>query len=196
MAAGLDSEYAYNGIDMDKYKFQEKKGENLIFVGRLDTFKQPHVAINVAKKTGLKLDIFGGSFVQDQAYLKQIIDSCDGKQIIMHLDASQDEKVKFTQNAKCLLFPSKMGEPFGLVAIEAMACGTPVIALNDGAIKEVIGEQAFIADNEDDMCKMTKRVGTFEPAVLRVFVEKNYSQKVCAARYETLYKRILAGNEW
>jgi glycosyltransferase involved in cell wall biosynthesis len=194
--AGLDSEYAYNGVDLLKYKLQETKGNDLIFVGRLDTFKQPHVAINVAKRTGLKLDIFGGSFVQDQTYLKQIIDSCDGKQIVMHLDASQDEKVKFVQNAKYLLFPSKMSEPFGLVALEAMACGTPVIALDDGAIKEVIGEQALVAKDEDEMCKMIYSASKFVPGELRAFVENNYSQKTCAARYETLYKRILSGNEW
>jgi predicted SAM-dependent methyltransferase/glycosyltransferase involved in cell wall biosynthesis len=194
--AGIDAEYAYNGIDMNKYKFQEKKGDRLIFVGRLDTFKQPMVAISVSKRTGIPLDIFGGSFVQDENYLKQVINSCDGKQIVMHLDASQDEKVQFLQNAKALLFPSKMLEPFGLVAIEAMACGTPVIALNDGAIKEVIGEQALIADNEDDMCKMTGMLGGFEPGPLRDFVDAHYNRVIAAKRYEQLYKRILSGNEW
>jgi glycosyltransferase involved in cell wall biosynthesis len=187
---GMESEFAYNGIDLNKYKFKENKGDRLIFVGRLDKFKQPHVAINVAKKLGMTLDIFGGSFVQDEKYLNDIKASCDGKQIVMHLDVSQDE------NAKCLLFPSKMLEPFGLVAIEAMACGTPVVALDDGAIKEVVGEQALIAKDEDEMVTMVGQVGKFKPGDLRQFVSDKYSQVAAAERYIQLYRRIISGNEW
>jgi predicted SAM-dependent methyltransferase/glycosyltransferase involved in cell wall biosynthesis len=196
ISQGMNSEYAYNGVDMTKYKFKENKGDRLIFIGRLDTFKQPHVAINVAKRLGMTLDIFGGSFVQDKKYLEDIKALCDGKQIVMHLDASQGEKVQYLQDAKCLLFPSKMLEPFGLVAIEAMACGTPVVALDDGAIREVIGEKALIAKDEDQMVEMVSDVNRYPHVDLRKFVNDRYSQVASAEQYVKLYQKILVGEEW
>ncbi len=198
---GMESEYAYNGIDMGKYKFKAQKGNRLLWVGRLDTFKRPHVAIEIAKRLGIPLDIFGGSFVQDPKYLEQIKAMCDGKQVVMHLDASQEEKVRYMQDAMCLLFPSKMGEPFGLVATEAMACGTPVVASADGAISEVVadGVTGYVRgiDDIDAMAEAVKQVGSIKPQDCRRRVEELFSREKMAERYEELYRRILGeGAEW
>ena len=196
---GIESQYVYNGIDLDKYPYQEKKGDRLLFVGRLDSFKRPHIAIEIAKKMNLGLDIVGGSFVADVNYMNQIKQQCDGSQIVLHLDATQEEKTRLYQNAKCVIFPSKMGEPFGLVGIESLACGTPVIASNDGGIPESIidGKVGFICQNTEEMIEAFKKIDTIIPINCHKWVVENFSREIMAKNYETLYKRILQdGGEW
>lgn len=193
---GFNARPIYNGIDMGKYIFKQEKGDRLIFVGRASTFKQPHVAIEVAKKLGLGLDLVCGTFVDSQAYLEQVKGMCDGKQIRWVENPPQDEKVVLIQDAKCLLFPSKMGEPFGLVAAEAMACGTPVVALNDGAIAEVIGEVGFVCQTADEMAEAVKKVDSISPKACRDRVQENFSREVAAKEYAKAYHDIISGREW
>jgi len=195
---GMNSEYAYNGIDLDKYKYKEQKGDRLLFVGRLDTFKQPHMAIDIAKKLGLGLDIVGGSFVQDQGYLQRIKNSHDGKQIVLYLDDTQEKKVQLMQDAKCLIFPSNMGEPFGLVAAEAMACGTPVISTSDGAIGEVVEDAitGFVCRDFDGMVAAVEKLKQIRTLDCRRRVELLFSKEKMAERYEYLYNQILSEAEW
>jgi glycosyltransferase involved in cell wall biosynthesis/predicted SAM-dependent methyltransferase/intein/homing endonuclease len=114
---GWNSKVVYHGINLDLYRFKAEKDNRLVFVGRLDRFKQPHVAIEVAERTGLGLDIVGGSFVQDPAYLEEVKRMCDGEKIRLHLDAPDDVKVRLLQNAKALLFPSKMCIPEGFCVL-------------------------------------------------------------------------------
>jgi glycosyltransferase involved in cell wall biosynthesis/predicted SAM-dependent methyltransferase len=203
-AQGIPSEYVYNGIDLSRYPYQEKKGDYLLFVGRLDSFKQPHVAIEVAKQTGLTIHVVGGTFVNDKSYLSSIMSMASDK-VIIHPDASHEEKLSLMQNARCLLFPSKMGEPFGLVAAEAMACGTPVIALNDGAIGEVVENDVtgYICANEDEMKESVSKIGQISPENYsrislrcRQRVETLFSRRTMAENYVKLYQRILKGDEW
>ncbi len=219
---GIKARPVYNGIDMDKYQYQAKKGDRLIFVGRADNFKQPHVAIAVAKKLGLGIDMVCGTFVQDTNYLEYVKGLCDGEQVRWVEDPPQDEKVKLMQNAACLLFPSKMGEPFGLVAAEAMACGTPVVALNDGAISEVVEDDktGFVVkdytvvgtwdkatDAEkreleqltlDALCKATENVVVNGPLIHEQCRARAqlFSREAMAENYLSAYKDILAGREW
>jgi len=142
--------FVHNGIDLDKYQFSSKHDSGrLLFVGRADIFKAPHVAIQVAKKLDTGLDLVCGSFVQDEAYLNRIRGLCDGTQIKLHENAPHELKIRLMQSAKCLLFPSQMGEPWGLVAAESMACGSPVVALNDGAVEEVVQEGGTVCDVYD-----------------------------------------------
>lgn len=212
-AQGFSSKYAYNGINLERYPFQEEKGERLLFVGRIDSFKAPHVAIEVAKRLNVGLDIVGGTFVQDPAYLENIKKQCDGTQIKFHPDVPHEQKVKLMQDAKCLIFPSQMGEPFGLVACEAMATGTPVIALNDGAIEEIVQEggvvcQVFrksfvpqrgiaydvIADPVDLICKEVRTI-QIAPELCRKNAEK-FDRLKMANTYLWLYSQVLNKKEW
>ena len=116
----------------------------------------------------------------------------------LHTNAPHKLKLKLLQNAKALLFPSKMGEPFGLVACEAMAVGTPPICLRDGAIPEVVkdGETGFICKNEDEMIKAVKRVDKINPEDCRKRVEKHFSRETMTNSYLKLYNSILEGTEW
>jgi len=196
---GMPSKFVYNGVDLDKYPYQEKKSDRLLFVGRLDSFKRPHIAIEVAKKMNLGLDIVGGSFVADVPYMNSIKQQCDGSQITLHLDATQEEKTKLYQNAKAVIFPSKMGEPFGLIVPEAGACGTAVIGSKDGAIPETIkeGVTGFVCDTVDEMIEAVKKVGSISPEACRKRTEENFSRQVMAKGYERLYKTIVFhGEEW
>jgi glycosyltransferase involved in cell wall biosynthesis/predicted SAM-dependent methyltransferase len=198
---GIPSEYVYNGIDLSRYEFQEKKGDRLLYVGRISKFKQPHIAISLAKRLNVGLDIVGGTFVDDKQYLSDIKFACDGKQITFNPDVDHETKIKFMQNAKCLLFPSNMGEPFGLVAAEAMACGTPVVALNDGAISEVVndGTTGYVLPDYDKIesaMQLTTKLNLITPNACRVRTLTMFSRKVMAENYVRLYRSILQNQEW
>lgn len=207
---GYDSQVCYNPVDLEEYKFQAEKGDRLLFVGRLDTFKQPDVAIAVAKRLNLGLDIVGGSFVYHNDYFDSIKSQCDGTQIKLHLDASQEDKIRLYQNAKAVLFPSRMGEPFGLIVPESNACGGFVVGLNDGAIGETIqdGVSGFVVgdpsqqvnDKSRDVEAMVAGVKKMDsikvdPLACRKRAEF-FSVDRCVERYEVLFNDIISGREW
>ncbi len=198
---GFMSKVVYNGIDMDKYAFKDTKGDRLLFVGRIDDFKRPHIAIEAAKKLGLGLDMCAGTFVFATDYMKQVKESCDGEQIIWHEEPTQEFKVQLIQDAKVLIAPSKMGEPFGLMLPEANSCGTPAIASNDGAMKEIIkeGVTGFIVppdDCVDAICEAVKKCDQIDPHACRKHVEEHFSREIMASNYLAAYLRIVEGNEW
>lgn len=167
------------------------------FVGRLDSFKRPHIAIEVAKQVGLGLDIVGGSFVNDIPYMEQVKQACDGKNIKLYLDASHTEKIALMQSAKAVIFPSLMGEPFGLITPEANACGTPVIGSRDGAIPEILqdGVSGFICDTVDEMVSAVKKIDSIRPEDCRKNAER-FSREISAVNYVEAYRNIISGAEW
>jgi len=213
---GWTSRRVYNGINLSKYSFRPDKGNRLLFVGRLDCFKQPDVAIAVAKRLNMGLDIVGGSFVQDKAFLESIKKLCDGRQIRLYLDASHEEKIALYQRAKAVLFPSRMFEPFGLIIPEANACGSFVIGLRDGAIPElieegvngfVVGEETVSIPESEIMARKSRDVEALAEAVRRLENHK-WSPEDCRRKAETMsreamahaylrfYKDVLEGREW
>lgn len=215
---GFTAKYVYNGIDLNRYPFKAEKGDRLLFVGRLDRFKQPHVAIEVAKRLGMGLDIVGGSFVQDPSYLNQIKSMCDGKQIKLHLDAPHEVKVELMQDAKALLFPSKMGEPFGLVAVEAMSClpGDQIILTHLGAIpvNKVTTDHKVLGSNGKFQRVLKKHYRYYDGYIYEIKAvgllpfKLTEEHPVLVARIDrenhvyiekfgkTLYRRVFKGYEW
>jgi glycosyltransferase involved in cell wall biosynthesis len=196
----MPARFVYNGIDTARYAFKKEKGDRLLFVGRLSPVKRPHMAIEIARQLGMKLDIVGGSFVapQEVQYMEHIKSMCDGSQIVMHADASHEEKVELMQNARCLIFPSNMGEPFGLCPAEAMSCGTGVVCSSDGAIPEVVENEVtgYVCHSQDEMLAAVKKMGVIRPEDCRTRVERLFSRRVMAENYVQRYREILGGDEW
>ncbi len=183
--------YVYNGIDLNKYPFQQVKSDRLLFVGRLSKFKQPHVAVELARRTGHGLDILGGTFVDSPEYVAQLDKLVENDpNIKIYKDVTHEFKIKKMQEAKALIFPSKMGEPAGLVAEESMSCGTPVIAFDDGAIKEytIHGKTGFICNTIEEMVEAVKNIHTIRPEDCRKRAEE-LSRETMAKNYITLYEQ-------
>ena len=192
----IPAQAAYNGVDLDAYPYVKDKGDRLLFLGRIDPIKAPHIAVDVAKRTTHGIDIVGGtSFVSDLQYVEQIKSQCE---LPAHFvgEVNHSYKLSYLQNAKALILPSQFGEPFGLVCVEALACGTPVIALRDGALGELITEDVgFICDSMDEMVSAVTKIDTISPSACRKRAEF-FSKERCAERYEHLFKMILEGAEW
>ncbi len=195
---GMVSQRVYNGVDLNKYPLKSQKSNRLLFVGRFDVFKQPHVALAVAEKLNLPIDLVGGSFVQDPNYLQQIKNRCDGDRVKIYVDADNATKVELMQNAKAVLVPSRMGEPFGLVPIEAMACGTPAIVLADGAMPETVKEGGVVCADAEAMADAVAYAVDhlhISAKMCRHNAEK-FSRRIMAMNYVEKYRAIIDGTEW
>jgi glycosyltransferase involved in cell wall biosynthesis len=145
--AGAAGQWAtvYNAIDFDKYTLQHTVAENapLMFLGRIEKIKGCHIAIRVAKATGHQLIIAGNisPLKEEQQYYKEQIEPfIDGNQIKYVGQVDDEQKNIYLGTSKALLFPIEWNEPFGMVMVEAMACGTPVIGFKVGSVDEVIDE--------------------------------------------------------
>jgi len=145
----------------------------------------------------IPIDLIGGSFVDDPSYMKEIESLCDGKDVAMYKDASHEFKIQKMQEAKAILIPSKMNEPFGLTATEAMACGCPVICLRDGALPELVidGVTGFICDTEEQMIEAITKIDTISPSECRKRAEQ-FSKKIMAENYVKLYEKMMNGQDW
>jgi len=131
----------HHGIDLSLYRFVESKQQYLSFIGRIAPIKGTHIAIEVARRTGIPLKIAGEVQPAFREYFeKKIRPEIDGKLIEYVGPADLQAKNELLGNSMAMLFPIQWSEPFGLVMLEAMACGTPVVALRGGSVPEVVVE--------------------------------------------------------
>ncbi|MBS1530095.1 MAG: glycosyltransferase [Bacteroidetes bacterium] len=183
----------YNAIDFSQYQLKEKVSNDapLMFLGRLDQVKGVHTAIKVAHETGNKLLIGGNiSHTKDNYnYFKTEIEpQIDGKQIIYAGALNDDQKNKYLGEAKALLFPIEWDEPFGMVMIEAMACGTPVIALKRGSVPEVVdSETGIITGTFEEMVSAVKIVNKIDRKRCRATAEARFDISVIAEQYLNIF---------
>jgi glycosyltransferase involved in cell wall biosynthesis len=184
----------YNAIDFSKYEFQDQVEENapLMFLGRMDKIKGLHHAIDVALATHNKLWIGGNipNTPDNLRYYEQVIKPrIDGQQII-YLGALDDcAKNTYLGKSKGLLFPIEWDEPFGMVMVEAMACGTPVIAFKKGAVPEVIKESinGLVVNNIVEMIYAIKKLPSLSRRTCRDDAFKRFDTKVIAEAYLKLH---------
>ncbi|WP_406825664.1 glycosyltransferase [Pedobacter sp. KACC 23697] len=186
-------ETVYNAIDFSKYQLRENVEANapLMFLGRLDKIKGLHTAIEVAKTTNNQLWIGGNipDTADNYRYYKEILEpQFDGEQII-YLGALNDEqKNHYLGKAKALLFPIEWDEPFGMVMIEAMACGTPVIGFKRGSVPEVItdGKNGLIVKNKKAMIQSLQKITSIDRTACRAIAFKKFDISIIARQYLNL----------
>ena len=178
-------------------KAREPRGDYLAFLGRISPEKRPDRAIAIAKRAGLELKIAAKVDAVDRAYFADVIEPLLGDSGVEFIgEISDREKPAFLGNASALLFPIDWPEPFGLVMIEAMACGTPVIAWRCGAVPEIVdhGVTGFIVTSEDEAVRAVEAVAGLDRAEIRRVFEQRFSSKIMARNYLELYWRIAHGS--
>ena len=180
----------YNGVDVEKYAFSASPEDRFAFVGRLLAKKGVKEAIEAAKRADAMLDVVGRPFAEDSFWKEQAEPLLDDRR--RHLLVDRKDLPAVYQRAKALLFPIKWDEPFGLVMIEAMACGTPVIAFDRGSVREVVedGVTGFIVKDVDEMVEAMKRIGEIDRRACRARVEEKFSFSRMADGYENLYLEL------
>ncbi|MBA7593810.1 D-inositol-3-phosphate glycosyltransferase [subsurface metagenome] len=184
----------YNAINCKSFPFSARGGDDLLFLSRISQEKGPHIAIEVAKRLGRRLIIAGNVDTVDEEYFKQRIMSQVDSDIVQYFgEAGYEEKRELFANAHCLLMPITWPEPFGLVMVEAMACGTPVIASNKGAAPEIVldGETGFIVENVEQMVEAVGEVNRIDRSRCREHVERNFDVPRMVDDYLRAYNWIL-----
>jgi glycosyltransferase involved in cell wall biosynthesis len=185
----------HNALDFSVYPFKPTRGEYLLFLGRLSPDKGAHRAIAVAMETGLPLKIAGKKQdPKELTYFHEFVEPhlVDGIEYLG--EVSHGEKVELLQNARATLFPIEWEEPFGLVMIESMACGTPVIATRWGAVPEVIehGRSGIIVDDYRIIPVALEEADKLDPHDIRRYVEQEFSADRMVSDYLAAYRAIIS----
>jgi glycosyltransferase involved in cell wall biosynthesis len=183
----------HHGLPADAFRPVFKRGSYLAFLGRLTAEKGPEVAIRIAQAAGMPLRIAAKVPRGERAYFKQRLEpQIDGKQVQLIGEVNDEAKQDFLAGAAALLFPIDWPEPFGLVMIEAMACGTPVIAFSRGSVPEVIdhGVTGFVVDGEAEAVEAVRRLSELNRHKVRRRFEQRFTVKQMAKRYSEYYERL------
>ena len=187
----------YNGINVDQFEFQEKpnvKEPYLTYLGRISREKGVHLAIKLAKQTGWKLIIAAKIDVNDREYYESEVKHLINNEDIVYIgEIGHKAKVDLLKNAHALIHAVTWPEPFGLTMAESMACGTPVLALNQGSIPEVIkhGVTGYVENNIDDLIKRVDDIDKIDRLTCRKYVEDNFSGKKMVDSYIKAYYKLV-----
>jgi glycosyltransferase involved in cell wall biosynthesis len=186
----------HNAIRTDTFPFRAEKDEFALFLGRFHPDKAPHLAVEAARAAKLPI-VLAGKCAEpaERAYFAREVQPRLGPDTTMFGVADAAAKRDLLARAACLVFPICWDEPFGLVMIEAMACGTPVVALRRGAAPEVIlpGLTGVIVDHPSELAGAIDEARRLDPWICRKHVQQNFTSDLMAAAYEAVYRRALAG---
>ena len=194
----------HHGIPIEEFTFRPEPGRYLAFLGRISPDKGVDTAIRVARKAGWPIRIAARMPLpykdnpevrRDWAYYENDVQPLlQGPDVELIGQVGESQKESFLGNAAALLFPIRWPEPFGLVIPEALACGTPVLALREGSAPELIqdGVTGFIRDTEDELVEAVRQLGRIDRARCRAEVERRFSPSCMASQYEQVYRELIA----
>ena len=184
----------HHGVDTGAYTLKTYKQPYFCFLGRIAPPKGAHLAIEVARRTGIPLKIAGEIQPVFRDYFEtRIKPHVDGKFIQFLGEANLAEKNELLSNAMAMLFPIQWNEPFGLVMIEAMATGTPVLALSGGAVREVVadGVSGYVCSTLAELVSKARQAEVFNPLLVCRYVEENFSVERMVDQYVALYCQMV-----
>lgn len=209
-------EAVHNGVDVDAFPFVEQKKNYFITMARFSPYKGQHIAVKAAAKLKKRLRMAGnvGDITNSRRLMFELANPLSpyrkDEQFVYYSDKilpyvlrnpritysgslSGKAKLKFLSEAKALLFPITWEEPFGMSVIEALACGTPVIAMKRGAMPEIIehGVNGFLARNQEEFEKYMLRIDEIDPAVCRASVAEHFSTTAMAKNYAKQYRKVI-----
>jgi glycosyltransferase involved in cell wall biosynthesis len=179
-----------HGIDTDRFVFREEPEDYLLFLGRFTEGKGVLQAIEIARRLGMRLIL---AAAEDQYYREKVAPLVDGRHVIYYGEADFNAKVRLYGGARALLYPIQAGEPFGLVMAEAMACGTPVVALDRGAVREVVDEgvTGMIFEDLEQMANELPRVFDLDRRHVRERAVARFGVGRMVDEYVAVYRRIV-----
>jgi glycosyltransferase involved in cell wall biosynthesis len=183
-----------HGIDTDNFVFRAKPDDYLLFLGRFTEGKGVLQAIEIAKRVGLRLIL---AAAEDDYYREKVAPHVDGRLIVYHGEADYPAKVKLYGGARALLYPIQAREPFGLVLAEAMACGTPVAALDRGAVREIVddGVTGLVFENLEQMANELPRVFDLDRRRVRQRAVERFGIDRMVNEYVAVYERLVKDAE-
>lgn len=184
----------YHGIDASKYFFHNRRGNNLVFVGRMSPEKGPLEAISIAREIGKKLVMAAAVHEWDRNYFESVIKPhIDGENVVFLGEINDAEKNKLFEGALALLAPIQWEEPFGFVFLEALACGVPVLTLNRGSANEIVedGITGIVANSVPELVLRFPEIEKISRSECRKSVETKFSIQRMAKAYEDIFKKAL-----
>jgi glycosyltransferase involved in cell wall biosynthesis len=184
-----------NGIDLSRYPVGRERENLVVYLGRISPHKGTRLAIDAARAAGRPLVIGGGGTIPaERAYLDAEIMPCLGPDVRWLGELDFDRKVRLLGRAACLVFPARWDEPFGLVLVEAMACGTPVAALAAGAVPELVadGETGILCREPAGLGAAIGLAARLDPARCRARAERLFSAGRMVTDYENVYRRLIS----
>lgn len=180
----------YNGVDTGSFPYREAGGDYLLFLGHMIERKGPVEAIRAAKEAGMPLILAGKG--KDEYFESEVRPLIDGRQVTYVGPVGIEERNELLSGAAALLFTSTRAEPFGLVMAEAMACGTPVAALERCAVPEIVDRDAtgFYAKDVDGLARIIPKTVVLDRARVRRQAVRRFDYRRMAGEYEALYRRV------
>ena len=184
----------YHGLPMDLYPFRSEQGTYLAFLGRISPEKRVDRAIQIANQTGIPLKIAAKVDKSDENYFQEKIKPLLSNSLVGFVgEINEHEKKEFLAHAYALLFPIDWPEPFGLVMVESLACGTPVVAFRNGSVDEVMeeGRTGFIVDSLSDAVKAVHAIPRISRLECRRTFEERFTVHRMAEDYTRVYERLV-----
>ena len=201
----LNAKTVHNGIDLDFYKQNRpERSSRFAFVNRISILKGPDIAVRIARQGGVELDIAGDTlFTREPDYGLAVKSQCDGDKIRWLGPVSREETVSIYSRSKALLNTLNYKiwqEPFGLVPVEAQACGCPVLTVRSGAMSEIVldGVTGFVCDTYDELADLIRydAVSDIKTSDCRAWVESRFSAMAMGKAYEKLCEDVMEDREW